>query len=188
MLHAYLGDAKFWRVLQHIDEDLAETARAQGCVHCGGVLHRGDYPRKPRGVPRALLGEAYERRLSFCCAREGCRRRTTPVSVRFFARRVYLGALVVLVSALAHGVSTKRRVSLCERFGVSVRTVSRWRRWWRECFAITPWWRASRGQFVSPPPVDRLPGGLLGHFGDTGTSTALVNTLRWLSPVTVHAH
>ena len=88
MLHRYLGDAKFWRFLQRIDEDTAAAAQSQGCVHCGGVLHRADYPRKPRGVARVLLGEGYERRLSYCCAREACRRRTTPESVRFLARRV----------------------------------------------------------------------------------------------------
>jgi len=97
MLHLYFNDAKFWQILLQIDEELASTVQSRGCPHCGGQLHCADYPRKPRGIAGALLGEAYQRRRSFCCAREGCRRRTTPQSVRFLGRRVYLGALVVLV-------------------------------------------------------------------------------------------
>ncbi|MCL2660562.1 MAG: hypothetical protein FWD64_08610 [Acidobacteriaceae bacterium] len=32
------------------DAEVAEETRVLGCPHCGGKLHRGDYPRKPRGV------------------------------------------------------------------------------------------------------------------------------------------
>jgi len=91
MSHEYLGDAKLWGVLYRIDEDLAAQARAGGCPHCGAAPHSARYPRKPRGVARAQLGEEYEHRLSLCCAREGCRRRTTPPSVRLLGQRVYLG-------------------------------------------------------------------------------------------------
>jgi hypothetical protein len=42
-----------------------------------GVLHSACYPRKPRGV-RTALDASYRTRLSFCCARNGCRRRNTP--------------------------------------------------------------------------------------------------------------
>ena len=58
----------------HIDQDTAARAHAAGCRACGGVLHRADYPRKPRGVAHAVLEERDRRRLSFCCEREGCLR------------------------------------------------------------------------------------------------------------------
>ena len=48
MLHGYLGDAKFWRILVRIDEDLAEEVRSVGGPHCRSVLHSARYPRKPR--------------------------------------------------------------------------------------------------------------------------------------------
>ena len=48
MLHGYLGDAKFWRILLRIDADLAEEVRSVGCPHCRSVLHSARYPRKPR--------------------------------------------------------------------------------------------------------------------------------------------
>ena len=64
-----------------------------------GMLHSARYPRKPRGGLDDL-GPDYATRLSFCCAVDGCRRRTTPPSVRYLGRRVYLGAVVVLVTAM----------------------------------------------------------------------------------------
>ena len=42
--------AALWPVLTKIDADLAEQAWIEGCAHCGGALHRADYPRKVRGV------------------------------------------------------------------------------------------------------------------------------------------
>jgi hypothetical protein len=85
-------------------------------------LHSARYPRKPRGI-RYLLDGAYESRFSFCCATEGCRHRTTPPSVRFLGRKVYLGVIVILMTALAHGLSTTRRLRLIEELNVSAQTL-----------------------------------------------------------------
>ena len=183
MLPTYFADAKFWRVLFRFDEDLAAEVRAAGCVHCGAPLHSARYPRKPRGVSRALLGTDYEQRLSFCCAREGCRRRVTPASVRFFGRRVYLGALVVLISALSQGLTVKRRWQLCQQLRLSERTVLRWRRWWREVFPGTPWWRGARGQFVPRVDVARLPGALFERFVAREPAVQLLDMLGFLAPL-----
>src|SRR3972149_4208870 len=85
--HALLQDPKFFRLLLRIDEELAGDARAGGCA-CGGVLHRANYPRKPRACLNEVRSE-YATRFSFCCSR--CRKRLTSMSVRFLGRRVYLG-------------------------------------------------------------------------------------------------
>ena len=106
--HPLLADASFWRHLQRIDEQIAEEARAGGCPHCQGVLHGARYSRRVFGVARALLGEGYEQRLSSCCAREDCRWRTTPESVRFLRRRVFRGAVVLLLCALTQDLSRRR--------------------------------------------------------------------------------
>ena len=45
---------------------------------------------------------------AFVATREGCRRRHTPPSVRFLGRRVYAGLVVVLVSAMHHGLKPER--------------------------------------------------------------------------------
>ena len=88
------------------------------------------------------------RRFSFCCA--DCRLRATPPSVRFFGRRFYLGALFVLVSALVlrGGV---RLQTIKRKWGISVATLRRWRRWWLAAFPVTEPWGAKRGELVMPP-------------------------------------
>ena len=134
MCQALLSDQRFHQLLLQFDEDLAASTRADGCPRCGGVLHSARYPRKPRGAPRELLDQ-YRSRLSFCCA--ACRRRTTPESVRYLGRRVYLAAVVVLSSAMRAGITGKRVAQLSEWFAVPRRTLERWRRWWLEAFVDT---------------------------------------------------
>jgi hypothetical protein len=127
-----LTDERFYHVLERIDAELAATARS-GICPCGGMLHSARYPRKPRGGP-AGLGAENEKRFSFCCAEDGCRARTTPPSERSRGRRVYLGAVVVLATALQHGAPPARLARLRATLGVSARTLARWRVWWRETF------------------------------------------------------
>lgn len=183
MCHAFIGAASFWSLLLQIDEDLAAQVRAEGCASCGGPLHSARYRRKPRGVARGVLDDSIGTRLSFCCARDGCRRRHTPASVRFLDRRVFLGAVVVLVTALSSGLSGKRVAVLCQQFDVSVRTLRRWQVWWRERFVATALWKRLRGRLVVPVAPSSLPGSLLAclHFEDE--SERLIHLLRLLAPL-----
>jgi hypothetical protein len=180
--HAFLTDANFYQLLTRIDESIAEEVRAGGC-RCGGRLHSARYPRKPRGL-RSALDASYERRLSFCCARDGCRRRSTPASVRFLGRKVYLGVMVVLLTALHHGLTAQRRRRLIEQLDVPAQTLWRWRCWWREQFVQSRCWRALAGQFIPPLVSDRLPGSLLERLSGSALSERLVELLVLLSPVT----
>jgi hypothetical protein len=66
----------------------------------------------------------------------------TPPSVRYLGRHVYLGAVVVLVTAMQGGITSARAQRLHELLGVSVRTLKRWRAWWRTTFVATAFWRA----------------------------------------------
>jgi hypothetical protein len=179
--HALLSDPKFLELLQHIDHELAAQTRAAGCA-CTGALHRADYPRKPRGCPRELRPD-HSSRLSFCCS--VCRKRSTPMSVRFLGRRVYLGLAVVPVSARPAG-PTPAAARLGRMLGVSRRTVARWRDWWCEQFPRTPLWRAGCARFMPPLPQAQLPGGLLERFAGP-VHEAITRLLVWLSPVTVRA-
>jgi hypothetical protein len=181
MVPAYFSDAKFWRLLKEFDEDLGAQACRSGCPLCSAPLHSARYPRKPRGVSRAVLGESETYRVSFCCAREGCRRRTTPPSVRFLGRRVYLGALVVLVSALSQGLTASRRARLRGQFRLSERTLRRWQRWWREVFPTTRGWQAVRGQFAVAVDVTRLPASLLERFTAAQPDARLLDVLRFVA-------
>jgi len=124
-----IGQAAFFTLLLQIDEDLAKEIHVTRCS-CGGVLHVANFPRTLRGAPPGVP-EDFEKRFSFCCKLEGCRRRVTPPSVRFFGRRWYAAPIVGLVSALHHG-ATLRRLDAIQRWlerPVSRSTLARWRRW-----------------------------------------------------------
>ncbi len=166
-----------------LDQDLAAEAQAAGCRVCGGRLHSARYPRKPRGGPDEL-GPEYAWRFSFCCAHEGCRRRTTPPSVRYLGRRVYLGAVIVLVTALNAGITPARAARLRELLGVTVRTLKRWRTWWRTTFVVTPFWRAVQGRFIPPVNLDGMPATLLERFRGADERSRLLRLLRFVCPLT----
>lgn len=182
MSHDSGFDAKFLAGLGEIDAACAARVHEAGCPHCGGALDRGDYPRKPRGE----LGEAgpgYERRLSFCCRCDGCRRRATPPSVRFLGRKVYFAVLVILASVSGRGMSLTGRGSARRVEGVPARTVRRWLAWWQTAFALGAFWTEARAFFATPVVVSELPLSLLERFGAAGQA-ALEKTLRFIAPIT----
>ena len=178
MSHFLLQDPRFFLLLLRVDQELAQQTRAGGCV-CGGVLHRGNYPRKSRGCLPEVRSD-FESRFSFCCSI--CRKRTTSVSVRFLGRRVYLAMAVVLVSARHAGQTpaTKRAAGL---LNVPVRTLARWRCWWQEQFPLAPLWRGACARFMPPVMAAQMPTSLLACF--TGTpAQSLMRMLVFLSPLT----
>jgi hypothetical protein len=184
MYHGLLRTASFWAFLFTVDKQLAEAAREAGCP-CGGRLHCANYPRKPRGGC-ANLPDSYGRRLSFCCERDGCRKRATPPSVRFLGRKVFLGAVVVLVAAMQQGPSPRRVRELTELFGVERRTVARWCTFWREHFPQTPFWKVARGRFLPSLAVADLPRALLEAFIHSFDSREdWRRLLEFLLPITI---
>jgi hypothetical protein len=184
MYHSLPSDARFWSFLDSVDEDLAQTTRQQACP-CGGRLHCADYPRKPRGGPDSLP-ETYQRRFSFCCERDGCRKRATPPSVRFLGRKVYLAVVVILVAAMRHGPTPRRVRALAAHFGADRRTIARWQVFWRELFPNTPFWKVARARLAPDLDLTALPQVLLDAFlrgpEDYGGWERL---LRFLAPITI---
>ncbi len=175
-------DARFHGFQLKADQAILAEARKGVCAVCGQVLHASHFERKPRGGPPGL-GEEHGIRFSLCCANRECRTRHTPPSLRFLGRKVYLGTVVVLVSAMRHGATPARMRKLREHLGVSRRTVERWRRWWREAFAESAFWRASRAAFMPPIEPSLLPASLLDRFAGSGEAR-LVALLRSLTPIT----
>jgi hypothetical protein len=174
-------DVKFLKALVEIDADYAEQVRRSGCAHCGGPLDHADYGRKPRPE----LGEAaedYQRRCSFCCRREGCRKRATPPSLRFFGRKVYIAVWVIVASAAGQAEPLTGRGGVRRVHGVPARTVRRWLDWWRTVFALGTYWSEVKALFATPVDVAELPASLLTRFG--GGTAALEKMLRFLAPVT----
>jgi hypothetical protein len=185
MWNRILRDRDLAVILSDLDHELAEAVRAKGCPHCGGKLHSARYPRRPRC--NEPLPADWWKRLSFCCDREGCRRRTTPPSVRFLGRRLYPTIVIVLVSALSSGLTAKRWRTLKNALGVDRRTVERWLAWWREVFTASPFWKRVCTRFVPGPGLRANPVKfLLRAFGiATSTREAIVALLRFLSPLSI---
>jgi hypothetical protein len=182
MYHGLPRDTSFWAFLLTIDLDLAEITRRRGCP-CGGRLHRADYPRKPRGGPDPLP-DTYKTRVSFCCSCDGCRKRATPPSVRFLGRRVYLGVIVVLISAMRHGPAPRRVRELSTHFGVDRRTITRWQQFWRDHFPQTHFWKIARARLLPTFDVATLPLSLLTAFvRDDEDHDGWGRLLRFLAPI-----
>lgn len=180
----YLADKSLFEFLEKCDTELAESCRQGGCLHCSGTLHRADYKRKPRGGPEADPNDpAVVYRDSFCCAKEGCRKRHTPPSVRFLGRRVYWGIVVILVSAMRHGLKDEQVGALRESLGIDRRTLERWRTWWLEAFVQSPFWKLARARFMPSLCETTLPASLCEAF-EIQRRDRLLDLLKYLSPLT----
>ncbi len=172
---------EFFEKLTAIDIAIVERAAEQPCRDCGGPLHRGDYPRKPRGGRLAAAAESFGRRFSLCCGRDGCRHRATPPSVRFLGRRVYVGAMVILASVVA--LTMARASAVVRTTGVPARTARRWLRWWRGPFITTAPFVELSAYLVPAPDRQALPASLLERLaGDR--AVGVTKLLAWLAPIT----
>lgn len=185
MYHELLRGRELFERLLGIDKLIAEQVRSAGC-ECGGRLNRAAYRRKPRGLPEEL-GPEHSVRESFCCDRDGCRKRATPVSVRFLGSRVYVGVAVVVAAAAEGGVTKRRMKLLRDLIGSSLdaRTVKRWVAWWRKTLPESRFWQTVRGRLRAPIEVARMPLSLLEVFYGERAEQAMVNLLRLLMPISV---
>lgn len=166
--------------LEEQDRQVAQLVAAQGCRFCGGALHHSDYERKPRGGLFAAAGEDSVKRLSLCCAREGCRKRTTPPSLRFLGRRVYLGVVVILASLVAHAIPGARAQQ--KATGVPARTTRRWLSWWQGPFISTEVFIALRARLIGLD-IKRLPIPLVEALSGSWPER-LGAVMSWLAPLT----
>jgi hypothetical protein len=115
----------WWLLLSSIDSAIALAVQALGCTHCQSRLDAAHFDRKVGGVASAADGASQHMRLSWCCSREGCRRRVTPPSVRFWGRLGYAGAVVLAMAAEAP--KTASGEELRRRVGCSRQSWARWR-------------------------------------------------------------
>ena len=184
--HELLVSPFLYALLLMADAELAAEARRGGCQDpdCAGPLHVANYPRKPRGNVGALPA-GYDQRFSLCCG--ACRRRLTPPSLRFLGRRVYLGTVVVLLSAMMHGVTPRRASQLRAEVGVPARTLRRWVKWWRDAFVATRTWAVLRGRFVPSPEVSTLPLGLVERVCEPPEIGRVEKLLRLLRALTTRS-
>lgn len=156
MYHKYLADKNFFEFLYKTDQDLARKTKEKGCRFCGAKVHVSNYMRKPRGLDG--LPDDYSLCFSFCCAREGCRKRALPESIRFFGRVVYWSVHMVLISAMLNGRNPELEKIMSE-FNVDIKTLKRWRLWWKDFFPTTKFWKTLKGKLceeVELFPLDFL--------------------------------
>lgn len=145
MYHKILTDKIFFEFLYKTDQDLAKQAKWKGCRLCGAKLHVANYMRKPRGI--GDLPDDLSLCFSFCCSRDGCRKRALPPSTRFFGRVVYWSVHMVLISAMLNGRSLEMKKIISE-FNVDIKTLKRWRQWWKDFFPTTKFWKKFKGQLL----------------------------------------
>lgn len=166
--HAEGGFLNFHALLLELDRRAAERVRAAGCSRCQGPLYVAHYPRKVRGVSASAEASGqYGLRLSLCCGREGCRKRSTPPSVRFDGRRIY-AAIAVLVLSLRPAERSELQSAAAliatEPAAPSQPTRTRWRRWWQSGLFGTAVFAALRGRLRVPVDAMRSPASLLAMF------------------------
>ncbi len=181
MLPHLFHDVRFHQYLLACDRDLASRAQKGGCLFCLGPLHQAHFQRKPRGGPTGL-DEDYALRFSFCCYL--CRKRLTPPSFRFQGRRVYFGAVMLLISAMMGDASPRRRHRLQAWCGADARTLGRWRQWWSETFTRTAVWKCLSGCLgLSWSSSLAIPRQLLRMAGVHSLVACIHRVLAWLLPL-----
>lgn len=185
MIHVNTESSQFTNLLCHFDRDLAERCRAQGCPDCGQRLHLACYPRKPHGLAPLTNLEDWCFRWSYCCAR--CRARTTPASLRFLGRRIYVGAVVALTACMQQGLSERRVAALNLMLEVPRRTLQRWRLWWQQVFVHSAFWRLARARLMPPVNEQGLPLSLFERFFGTELEEQLTHLLNFISPLSTRA-
>ena len=88
------------------------------------------------GTIRESLGEDLRGRSAtvFAVPGRGAVSARRLLSVRFLGRKVYVGVVVVLVSAMMHGLSEGRVKRLWQVLRIDRRTLQHWREWWIRTF------------------------------------------------------
>jgi hypothetical protein len=174
--------SEFFKLLEQHDERGVRQVAAEGCLKCDGPLHRSDYDRKPRGALIAPAGATFVVRFSLCCGQEGCRKRSTPPSLRFLGRRVYLGAVVIVASVVARALGVSAGAESRRVTGVPVRTTQRWLGWWQGPFVSTEVFVAVCARLVGVA-VDQLPASIVSRLPGSPAEQVRV-MLELLAPLT----
>ena len=182
MLPKLLQTTNLFHLLHRIDIDLADQQQKAGCPFCGSSLHYSNYKRKPRGGPD--LPESLYTRLSFCCGKEDCRRRTLPKSSLFMDRRVYFRVVILIVTTLNQSKPQEYSMNMLSKMlEANRKTINRWLVYFLEIFPASQMWKKVRG-FISPVISNQsLPGSLVEYYlGYTPSSEdAIINCLRLLT-------
>lgn len=163
MCHNFLKNASFFESLYQLDLILAQDMKNSPCSFCGGKLDQAKYYRKPRGIPNHLnLDPTFNLAFSFCCRRDGCRKRHRASSTRFLGRFVYLSAFIILATCLFNGITDKRYSILSKKLNIDRSVLKRWKKWWDQNFTKSLFWKDKSALFKNE--LSLLPNSLLDYF------------------------
>ncbi len=104
--------------------------------------------------------------------------------MRFLGRRVYVAAIIVVVSATRASAGTAAAMRQLDALGVPPSTIARWRHWWTTEFVSTAFGTLGQAAFVPPVDTGQAPASLLDRFAATRPPEPLLCLLRWLLPLT----
>ncbi len=145
-----------------LDCAIAEYVRLQRCPYCGGPLHYARFRRNPKGL-FIVLPKAFMFRQGLCCGKKGCRLRTLPPSCLFMDRKVTLRCAILVFLTLWHN-RVKPVFELSEILRIDVRTLHRWRAYFRDEFPGSSAWQRLRGHVKATIRNSQLPGALVMFF------------------------
>lgn len=184
MWHEVVLNREFFALLLAIDREIAMRVKSGRCRRCDGPLCAGHYERKPRGGKLAAAGasELCVRRFSWCCGREGCRKRATPPSVRFLGRKVYLEGAILIACTIVPLLEQSAR-AIRAATGIAARTIRRWEAWWRSVFVASAIFTELRGRVPSIDAIE-LPRTMIESFDGATPLAKLERAMRFLAPVT----
>ena len=98
----------------------------------------------------------------------------------------YLGAMVVLISAMRQGPTPRRVRELSTLFGADAATIARWQAFWRDHIPQTPFWKVARARLIPVVDLVALPLSLLDAFLHTKDPYQdWGHLLRFLSPLSI---
>lgn len=103
--------------------------------------------------------------------------------MRFLGPKVYIGVVVVLVSAMRHGLSPRRTQALRSHLNIDRRTLRHWREWWQKQFLGSDFWKVARASFMPLVDESTLPAALCERFG-VERNDRLLSLMTFLSPIT----
>ena len=170
---------QFFVFLLAIDSILARKVQSEGCPKCGSQLDVSNYERKPRGLEDSSSSVVHYR-FSYCCRKDGCRKRVTPPSVRFLGRKVYVG--VVLILAMSREWIEKTTLVICRQ------TLGRWKEFWRTVLKISNWfWKNAKGSLPVWVQPTGSPIPILEIFRErhANVGVALSKCLEFFSPLSI---
>lgn len=184
MCHISPNNPTFISALMDLDAKEAARFKSKCCSdpNCKGHLNVANYDRKPRDEGGKRV-PGLDKRFSFCCNQQGCRKRHTPTSICFLGRRVYLGVVVVLACAFEQGLTAFREKYLV-KLNISRQVLQDWITWWREVFTETSLWKTLKANFLHLD-IQHIPRDPMTALSGDSLSEQLITWLTQLKSISI---